>query len=423
MQKMNLRTYSKGDAGRMLAHYDRSIGERDHIDKDGVVYNLAPEYEGGIRARFRELCDGLDIDAKSRPLADWVVTKPRGFEGDIEAFFKSAYEFMAGKVGDGRIVSAYVHMDEPKSAPHMHFAFVPTVEAPVMTNDKSRPLKWTKADEKKNSEHKAGEIKKNSRGTVRYERVPLIGEDGKPVMRRTATASKLFTRKDMAEIHQQIEEHLCKALGVGRVGMTLDENDREERARATLSKLDHEDYVRVTAEIERAGAECDRLRSEKAALVDEIAYKDGQLCEVQDALVTKEDELSRLDAKVKGQKERISRLEAVLSSLEKRFDELVVRIAEIADTMRWRHVPGRWRHALEALADNPIARAALDARKDVRVWGEPDARAADRVIKREVKSTRAELGALAEEVKRMRGSSRELEASRGHESRSKGIDR
>ena len=134
---MNLRTYSKGDAGRMLAHYDRSIGERDHIDKDGVVYNLAPEYEGGIRARFRELCDGLDIDAKSRPLADWVVTKPRGFEGDIEAFFKSAYEFMAGKVGDGRIVSAYVHMDEPKSAPHMHFAFVPTVEAPVMTNDKS----------------------------------------------------------------------------------------------------------------------------------------------------------------------------------------------------------------------------------------------------------------------------------------------
>ena len=112
---------------------------------------------------------------------------------------------------------------------------------------------------------------------------------------------------------------------------------------------------------------------------------------------------------MKGQKERISRLEAVLSSLEKRFDELVVRIAEIADTMRWRHVPGRWRHALEALADNPIARAALDARKDVRVWGEPDARAADRVIKREVKSTRAELGALAEEVKRMRGSSRELE--------------
>lgn len=268
---MHLATYSKSDVGKMLAHYDRSIGERDHIDKDGVVYNLAPKYEGGIRARFRALVDGLEIGPKTKPLADWVVTKPAGYHGDAEAFFKAAYEFMAGKVGEGRIVSAYVHMDEPDAEPHMHFAFVPVVESAVMTNDKRQPLRWTEEDEKKNSEHRAGEIKKDSKGTKRYKRVPILDGDGRPVMRRTATASKLFTRKDMAEIHQQIEEHLCKELGVGRVGMLLDEEDREQKARKILSKLGHDDYVAVTAEIERAGREVAELSERSECLRQEIA--------------------------------------------------------------------------------------------------------------------------------------------------------
>ena len=47
---MHLATYSNRDAGRMLAHYERSIGERDHIDMDLPVYNLAPEHDGGSLA-------------------------------------------------------------------------------------------------------------------------------------------------------------------------------------------------------------------------------------------------------------------------------------------------------------------------------------------------------------------------------------
>lgn len=53
-------------------------------------------------------------------------------------------------------------------------------------------------------------------------------------------------------------------------------------------------------------------------------------------------------------------------------------------------------------------------------------RAADRVIKREVKSVRKELGALAAEAQQMRKSGKQLEserASRRPESRSKGVDR
>lgn len=267
---MHLATYSKGDAGKMLAHYDRSIGERDHIDRDGVVCNLAPEFEGGVQARFRTLCAGIEIGAKTKPLADWVITKPEGYHGDTRDFFKSVYDFMAEMVGEERIVCAYVHMDEPGAEPHMHFAFVPVVETAVMTNDKSQPLRWTKKDEEKNPAHKAGEVKKDSKGTDRYKRVPLLGEDGKPVMRRTATASKLFTKVDMAEIHPAIEKHLCKALGVERVGMLLDEKDREQKAKKTLSKLDHEEYVAVTNEIERAGREVAELSERSECLRQEV---------------------------------------------------------------------------------------------------------------------------------------------------------
>lgn len=267
---MHLATYSKGDAGKMLAHYDRSIGERDHIDRDGVVYNLAPEFDGGVQARFRTLCEGIEIGAKTKPLADWVITKPEGFTGDTREFFKAVYDFMAEMVGEERIVCAYVHMDEPGAEPHMHFAFVPVVETAVMTNDKSQPLRWTKKDEEKNPAHKAGEVKKDSKGTVRYKRVPLLGEDGEPVVRCTATASKLFTKKDMAEIHPAIEKHLCRALGVERVGMLLDEKDREQKAKKTLSKLDHEEYVAVTREIERAGREVAELSERSECLRQEV---------------------------------------------------------------------------------------------------------------------------------------------------------
>lgn len=84
------------------------------------------------------------------------------------------------------------------------------------------------------------------------------------------------------------------------------------------------------------------------------------------------------------------------------------------------------RKALSRLVDNPIAHAALAVRQNVARWVEKDARAADRVIKREVKSVRKELGALAAEAQQMRKSGKQLESERSSgrpESRSKGVDR
>lgn len=317
---MHLATYSKGDAGRMLAHYDRSIGERDHIDRDGIVYNLAPEFEGGVQARFRTLCAGLEIGAKTKPLADWVITKPEGYHGDTREFFRAVYGFMAEKVGEDRIVCAYVHLDEPGAEPHMHFAFVPVVETAVMTNDKSQPLRWTKKDEEKNAAHKAGEEKRDSKGTVRYKRVPLLGEDGKPVVRRTATASKLFTKADMAEIHPEIEKHLCAVLGVERVGMQLDEKDREQKAKKTLSKLDHEEYVAVTREIERAGREVAELSERSECLRQEVE-------ELEPLAVTFGESVRTL-YKARGDGSRERELEAEESGLRSGIVELERQVQE-----------------------------------------------------------------------------------------------
>ena len=71
-------------------------------------------------------------------------------------------------------------------------------------------------------------------------------------------------------------------------------------------------------------------------------------------------------------------------------------------------------------------RETAEMKRDLEQEVEKDARAADRVIKREVKSVRKELGALAAEAQQMRKSGKQLESERASgrpESRSKGVDR
>lgn len=157
-----------------------------------------------------------------------------------------------------------------------------------------------------------------------------------------------------------------------------------------------------------------------------VPIKDGQLYELQDAVASKEIEIEQLKSEVKRQRSTIDRLERTISGLEERLDKAIGNIIEIADTMRWRFEPQNWRKALSRLVDNPIAHAALAVRQNVARWVEKDARAADKVIKREVKSVRKELGALAAEAQQMRTSAKQLENERPSgrpESRSKGVDR
>lgn len=354
---MHLATYSNRDAGRMLAHYERSIGERDHIDRDLPVYNLAPEHDGGSLGRYRELCEGLEIGAKTKPLADLVVTMPKGFEGGVGEFFRAAYGFLRDRVGDGRIVSAYVHLDEPGAQPHMHFAFVPIVESAVMTNDKAHPLRWTARDEEKNPDHRAGTVKRDSKGTVRYRRVPLVGDDGKPVMRRTATASKLFTKADMAALHPEMEKHLCAALGVERVGVLLDEDDKNRK----WSSLDHDDYELVTAQRDKALAEVEKA----------------------------DRELSRVRAQV-------TECKAKIDSFAARFEKLKTELAQIAEALSWRNLLKRFRDKLIEFSKNPICWNALEAGRDFE--SEKDGKRAERVLEKGAREKLKEMSQLEKEM-------------------------
>lgn len=374
---MHLATYSNRDAGRMLAHYERSIGERDHIDRDLPVYNLAPEHDGGSLGRYRELCEGLEIGAKTKPLADLVVTMPKGFEGGVGEFFRAAYGFLRDRVGDGRIVSAYVHLDEPGAQPHMHFAFVPIVESAVMTNDKAHPLRWTARDEEKNPDHRAGTVKRDSKGTVRYRRVPLVGDDGKPVMRRTATASKLFTKADMAALHPEMEKHLCAALGVERVGVLLDEDDKNRK----WSSLDHDDYELVTAQRDKALAEVEKA----------------------------DRELSRVRAQV-------TECKAKIDGFAARFEKLKTELAQIAEALSVRGFLGSFKAKLIEFAENEICKAALAAGRDFKTAR--DGKRAERVLVNGAREKVDEMSTLGEEMDEwslldevgdMRGARRELD--------------
>lgn len=368
---MHLATYKAGDAGAMLAHYERSIGPRGHIDPGLPVVNFASAFPGGCQARFKALCAGLDIGPKTRPLADFIVTKPEGCAADDDAFFAAVYEEFEAIVGKERIVSAYVHFDEPGAQPHMHFAFVPIVENVVMTNDKAHPLLWTDADERKNRAHKAGTQKTDSKGTPRWKRVPLLDENGRPVVNRTATASKMFSRKDMADLHPKIEAALCGKLGLERVGLVLAEEDAKKK----LSVLGHDEYVRATKEIERAAVEereaverLERLRQREgneAAAIEkldrEIEEKELEplgesLIESAGALVAnrgdgaRERELEAENASLRvgiGKLERdcgnarirISELRAGIARLRGRIAELGVAIKERMDRLARRGDP------------------------------------------------------------------------------------
>ena len=60
---------------------------------------------------------------------DCVLTKPQSLDpAKTEEFFKAGFDFLAKRYGIANTISAYVHMDEPKAQPHMHYAWVPVTK-------------------------------------------------------------------------------------------------------------------------------------------------------------------------------------------------------------------------------------------------------------------------------------------------------
>ena len=135
--------YKLGALGNMCGHYNRwkdvpegmPKKERQNIDPSlsHLNYNLAPERERGQVAFIDSRIKSLELKRTPRKdavrMCDCVVTMPKSLDPALrDEFFAAAYGELAAKFGDENIISAYVHLDEPKAMPHMHFAWVPVTK-------------------------------------------------------------------------------------------------------------------------------------------------------------------------------------------------------------------------------------------------------------------------------------------------------
>lgn len=324
----------------VTGHYDRWGGDlekaakREQIDPKltNLNYNLAPDrgvpldrYCERRIAYYRDL--GAKLNDSSRPVCDIVHTLPKGLPAELAPlFFRASYGELLSAIGGNEddVVCAYVHLDEPGAQPHMHFCFIQASSKPKMTNDKSRPLKWTKADEARNPEHKAGTVKKDGKGTVKYKRVPVLDDAGKPVMSWSLSPSALWTKAKLKTFHEGLDKAVGAALGMpDGCGIRLDADD----GRKKLSKLDHDEFKAVTKAKADMEAEAAQARQAAAKAHQEKALAEARLEGVRQAEQAGPVELGRAarDGGAEGD-ERAE--EAAGEALDREIEQLEQRVRD-----------------------------------------------------------------------------------------------
>lgn len=338
---MNLQGYTAASIGNMLNHYTRHNDDPEqaryryanqNIDGQRTHLNYAlferPDASAFIKRQIASA--NVKPTASTNVMSDWVVTLPQNdaLRGRVAEFFAEAYGCLTDIVGQDNVIGAWVHLDE--NQPHMHYAFTPLTSVAKMTNDKTRPLRWTKADEKKNPEHKAGTCKRNNRGTVKYERVPVIDENGKPVLNRSFAQTKLFDRARMKSIHPEMEARMERYFGF-KVGIQL-----EDPGERQLSRLEQSDYIAAKATLDRLDEEqknalhmvgaLENLEKVKAdecsALSDAIGKANEELAGIRHKRVSEEKTMLRAIEVRDAMNDEVGKLEAIKVDLETEVQEL-----------------------------------------------------------------------------------------------------
>lgn len=237
--------------------------------------------------------DGVDVkpkggDKATNVISDWVITLPKNpaLTGREREFFQTAYDHMLETVPEKLVVGAWVHMDE--NQPHMHFCFCPVVHTAVMTNDKSRPLLDAQ-----------GQVKRDKKGTPRYERVQVRDAAGKPVYRSSFGQTKVYTRARMKKFHPDLEKAMEGHFGF-KVGIEL-----EDKGEKLLSDLKQPDYIKAKETISRQQSEIRALeakevetRGKLGAVTAKVDEKQAQAAEIDRRIAEKMAELDRLDGEI-----------------------------------------------------------------------------------------------------------------------------
>lgn len=399
-----------GDPCQELHRYRNS-----EIDKDRTRLNYAlrecPREHGSAvdEVNFRISEAGVkQVRAGQNKLSSIIVTMPReGVEWPEETrrkFFESSCDWLEEKCGgEKNVIGAWVHLDE--TTPHMHFLFVPLMRTPVMEADKSRPKRYTKADEKKNPKHKAGEIKrdyrKSKKGTIIYEQREVI-ENGEIVYKATLSQAKMWNKDRLKKLHPALEAHLCAALGMERVGVVLDDGDPDK----VLSKHDQRTYREVKRAREKTAAE----QAEADRRLEETEREAGERQRESIGIMLAAQERAR-DAEGRREKAEAERRDA-----ERARDEAIAEKERLGDKVEWLHSElDKAAGEIEAKrAEAEKAKSALDeqlSEKKARVTSEMDAADKQLADKRtEVAERKAALDAeLAKATGRTEGEVSRLE--------------
>lgn len=364
----NLQGYGTNSVGNMLNHYTRHAGDPEQtkyryanqdIDQTRTHLNYAIFARDDPTAFVQSKIDGVDVkpkggDKATNVISDWVITLPKNpaLIGREREFFQTAYDHMLETVPEKLIVGAWVHMDE--NQPHMHFCFCPVVHTAVMTNDKSRPLLDAQ-----------GQVKRDKKGTPRYERVQVRDAAGKPVYRSSFGQTKVYTRARMKKFHPDLEKAMEGHFGF-KVGIEL-----EDKGEKLLSDLKQPDYIKAKEAMSRQQSRIRALeakevetRGKLGALTDEVEKKRSQSADIDLEIGGKTGELddlrNEIERKILDLAAAKAECEAVsqrLECLRQRADGVARDVAELepiaADVRRFE---GAGRAERGAILDSIAAR-------------------------------------------------------------------
>lgn len=352
----NLQGYGTNSVGNMLNHYTRHAGDPEQtryryanqdIDPARTHLNYAIFARDDPAAFVQSKIDEVDVkpkggDKATNVISDWVITLPKNpaLKGREREFFQTAYDHMLKTVPEELVVGAWVHMDE--NQPHMHFCFCPKVKTAVMTNDKSRPLLDAQ-----------GHVKRDKKGTPRYERVQVRDAAGKPVYRSSFGQTKVYTRARMKKFHPDLEKAMEGHFGF-KVGIEL-----EDKGEKLLSDLKQPDYIKAKETMSRQQRRIRALeakevetRGKLGALTDELKKKREQSADIDLEIGEKAGELDGLQNEIEQKILDLADAEVECEAVSQRLESLRQREREVAgDVAELRPIAaeiGRWEAAGKA---------------------------------------------------------------------------
>ena len=270
----HIEKYQASALGNMLGHYERRAElehgyERDNIDPSRTPENYNLCERDNPLGFVDERIAALDLKRAPRKdavrMIDTVVTLPAAYHGDTREFMAAVKETLDGIFGAENCAGAYVHMDE--TTPHMHYASVP------------------------------------------------VTSDGR------LSAKSLLNRTFMKQFHDRLEAGVCERLGIERAGLTLTDEEREQRA---TKYVDLQEF--------KAAQDAVRRKEQRSMeLNNEIADKEGDLIELDSAIEDKRFELQDLGEQIQ---QETRRLESVRRAIEeKQLEPAPQTVAESARTL------------------------------------------------------------------------------------------